>query len=250
MTNDNKVFTREYYLTPGECNSEEEMPIWLLANRIIEVATLHANSWGIGYKRLKLDNQAWVLSRIAIEMKEYPKVGENYTLSTWIESFNRHFSERNVEIRNESGDIIGYARTIWVVINTSTRESCDISALEFIKDNATDRPCPIDKQSRIKTVEHRREGRYRFMYTDIDFNRHVNTIRYICSLLNQWDLSFFDNHTIRRFEISFMKETYANTEVVIGIDDTNPLDCTAEIVDGATPLCKARVVFEERSNQK
>ena len=37
------------------------MPVWLMTERIIDVATEHANSWGVGYARLILDNQAWVL---------------------------------------------------------------------------------------------------------------------------------------------------------------------------------------------
>ena len=49
------------------------MPVWLLTERIIDVATEHANSWEVGYARLIIDNQAWVLSRVAIEMKRWPK---------------------------------------------------------------------------------------------------------------------------------------------------------------------------------
>ena len=137
--NINNVFSRQFYLLPGECNSEQEMPLWLLVNRIIEVATLHADSLGIGYRRLSRDNQAWVLSRMAIEMERYPKAGENYTLATWIESFNRHFSERNIEILDGDGTAIGYARTIWSVIDTNARTSCDISALASMADHKAEK---------------------------------------------------------------------------------------------------------------
>lgn len=246
MAEDLKTFSREYYLAAGECNGEQELPIWLLANRIIEVATLHANSWGAGYKRLIQSNQAWVLSRLTIEMEEYPKVGENYTLTTWIESFNRHFSERNVEIQNDKGKAIGYARSVWAVIDITTRQSCDISALDFMKDNIIDRECPIDKQSRVKDVAHTRECKHIFKYSDIDFNRHVNTIKYICAILDQWDLEYYDKNLIHRFEISFIKETYCGTEVIIGIDDTAADGFTAEITHEGNPLCKSKIIFTPR----
>lgn len=240
-----QLFSSTFYLTPGECNAEQEMPLWLLTNRIIEVATLHANSWGVGYKTLKKYNHAWVLSRVTIEMKHYPKVGEHYTLTTWIESYNRHFSERNVEITNEAGEILGYARTIWSVINLETRESCDLSKLQFGEDNIADKECPIEKQSRIRSFEHVRESKYTFQYTDIDFNRHVNTIRYICVILNNWSLDFYDKNYIKRFEITFAKETYIGTEVTIGIDDREK-ECLAELVSDGTSLCKAKIIFQER----
>lgn len=240
-----KSFSKTYLTVPGECNGEKELPVWQIADKIIEVATLHANSWGVGYKRLIVDNHAWVLSRVAIEMSRYPKVNESYTLTTWIEDYNRHFSERNVEITDSEGSVIGYARTIWVVINLTTRESQDISALEYIRENALDKQCPIDKMTRIRQVEHVRESRYTFQYSDIDFNRHVNSVRYICLLMNQWTIDRYDSHSVRRFEISYLKEAHAGEEVTIGIDDTTD-DCLLEILHGQECLCRARILFEER----
>ena len=107
MTTDSKIYSKSWLLTPGECNCEKEMPVWLMTERIIDVATEHANSWGVGYARLILDNQAWVLSRVAIEMKRWPKVNETYTLSTWVEDYNRHFSDRNIEVTDTDGNVIG-----------------------------------------------------------------------------------------------------------------------------------------------
>lgn len=133
MTTDSKIYSKSWLLTPGECNCEKEMPVWLMTERIIDVATEHANSWGVGYARLILDNQAWVLSRVAIEMKRWPKVNETYTLSTWVEDYNRHFSERNIEVTDTDGNVIGHARTVWVVIDLTTRQSCDISSLDYIQ---------------------------------------------------------------------------------------------------------------------
>ena len=46
------IFEQTYFLTPAECNPEGRMPITLLINRLIEVATLHANELGIGYATL------------------------------------------------------------------------------------------------------------------------------------------------------------------------------------------------------
>lgn len=46
------LFEQTYFLTPAECNPEGRMPITLLINRLIEVATLHANELGIGYATL------------------------------------------------------------------------------------------------------------------------------------------------------------------------------------------------------
>lgn len=93
-----KEYTHRYYLTAGECDAQQCMPIPLVARRVIEVATEHANSWGVGYARLIQNNEAWVLSRLTIELSSYPGINSDYSLTTWVEGFNRHFSESLAEI--------------------------------------------------------------------------------------------------------------------------------------------------------
>lgn len=245
METDKKIYSKTWLLTPGECNCEKEMPVWLMTERIIDVATEHANSWGVGYARLIVDNQAWVLSRVAIEMTRWPKVNETYTLSTWVEDYNRHFSERNIEIYDADDNVIGHARTIWVVIDLTTRQSCDISALDYIRDNVLDKDCPIDKHSHIRRVDAARSANYTFQYSDIDFNQHVNSLRYIRLLLDQWTIGFHDKHSIKRFEIAYMKEGYAGQSVTISVDDRSD-DCLMEIAHDGEVLCRTRIVFENR----
>lgn len=239
-----KEYTGSFFLMPGECNAQQIMPVSLLVSRIIEVATAHANRWGVGYSALKENNEAWVLSRVTVEMKRYPRVNENYSLTTWIEAYNRRFSERNFAISDGKGNVIGYARTIWVVINSITRESADISQFSYIVNNISDRPCPIEKQSRLRALDGIRTSKYIFQYSDIDFNRHVNSVRYIEHLLNQWNLDFYDNHVIERFEIAYMKECLYGMEVEIKVNDSTA-DCHAEILHDGEPLCRARIVFRD-----
>lgn len=245
MTTDSKIYSKSWLLTPGECNCEKEMPVWLMTERIIDVATEHANSWGVGYARLILDNQAWVLSRVAIEMKRWPKVNETYTLSTWVEDYNRHFSERNIEVTDTDGNVIGHAHTVWVVIDLTTRQSCDISSLDYIRNNLCEKECPIAKHTRIRSVDAARTSEYTFQYSDIDFNQHVNSLRYIRLLLDQWTADFHNEHVVKRFEIAYMNEGLPEQTVQISVDDRSD-DCTLEISHGSEPLCRTRIVFDNR----
>lgn len=87
-----KQHTHSYTLTAGESNAEGVMPLTLLVERIIEISTEHANNLNIGYATLIKQNIGWVLSRLSVEMTSLPTINESYTLTTWIESYNRHFS--------------------------------------------------------------------------------------------------------------------------------------------------------------
>ncbi len=230
-SNDKKVFSKTYYLAAGECNPQGELPLTLLMTRIIEVATLHANSWGVGYARLIQENQVWVLSRVTIEMMAYPRVNENYRLTTWIEDYNRHFSQRNMRIDDAEGNPLGYVRTIWMVIDMNTRASVDISQLAYIRENVSDMQCPIEPMSRLHPIQDGRAIDYTFGYMDCDFNRHVNTVRYLSHLMNLFDMERYDHNFISRMEISFVKETrYGETAQFI-IDDSDPMDTLMSVTD-------------------
>jgi acyl-ACP thioesterase len=236
FNNIDSVFTNRYFLTPGECNPQQRMPLTLLINRLIEIATLHANQIGIGYAFLTLEHQTWVLSRVAVEMKRYPGVNENYTISTWITSISRLFSERDFEICGDDGEVIGHARTVWAVIDTRTRQVGDISRISWVKEIIPLRECPVEKPSRPRSVVAPQEGeapagyreaKYRFQYTDIDFNRHVNSSRYIELLLNQWSLDFHDANRLTRFEIAYIHEAHFDMEATLRMQD-EPIAMAAE----------------------
>lgn len=243
-----KEFSQTYFLTPAECNPQQRMPITLLINRLIEVATLAANRVGMGWEYLKQFDQTWVLSRVAVEMRRYPGVNDHYTITTWINSINRLFSERDMEITDGAGEVIGYARTVWAVLDINTRQACDISRMSWVNDLIPERSCPVEKPSRLSALKEYTSSRYRFTYCDLDFNRHVNSSRYIELLLNQWSLDFHDANRLTRFEIAYLHEARYDEEVEVRLSEApGQLSPTrAELVRDSTALCRAMLTFSPR----
>ena len=47
-----KEYSQTFVLSAGECNPQGELSVPMLIERVIEVATAHANAWGVGYERL------------------------------------------------------------------------------------------------------------------------------------------------------------------------------------------------------
>jgi acyl-ACP thioesterase len=217
-----KKFTQEIFLTAGQCTPQNELPLQTLARDLIEAATLHANALGVGYSRLCQLGLSWVLSRLSIEMYQWPTVNTTYVIETWVQNHNRRFSERDFRIADTDGNTLGYARSIWMTINTATREGGDLSALTPLAEAMTPtditmapmgRTAPIDPQAATTTP-------YTFHFTDCDNNRHVNTARYIEVMLNLWSMDFFDNNKISRFDIAFHHECHYgdNVEILLATD--------------------------------
>ena len=211
-----KEFRHEYFLVASHCNAQKELSISVLAEQMIDVAVEHANSIDIGYSRLQTINALWVLSRVTIELERLPRIEERYTLITWVESFHRMFSSRNFVILGGDGSEIGHARTLWVAIDKDTRRPTDLTSLVEGRDLESERECPVVQRGKLREF---RQGddmdHYTFQTTDIDFNRHVNTVRYIELVINRWSLDFYDRHRIRLFDINFRNEAHYGDRAII-----------------------------------
>lgn len=213
------ILRRTYMVKPSECNAQQELPLSLLVAQVIDIATDHANLLGIGFLNLEGDGLGWVLSRLSVEMSRWPKNGESYVLSTWIESYNAHFSERNFSIVSENGDVLGYVRTIWTIIDLYSHKGVGTAGTVLAPEMIRGSECPIPKHSRNRRADDMKSVEYTFKYCDLDFYRHVNTVRYISLLLNQFSLEDFDTHTLSRFDIAFAHEAKYGQTAIIQIKD-------------------------------
>lgn len=259
-----KVLSETFFLSAGETNAEQEMSLPLLVSKLIDIATLHANHLGIGNPSMKEMKAGWVLARLAVEIKDYPKVNENYTLSTWIESFNRHFSTRCFELKNEKNETVGYARSIWMVMHTENHINVGLSHFTLPENLISGEEVPIPPMakhvSRICTDESDYDPKtclmathspmeYTFQYCDLDAYRHVNTVRYISLLLNQFSLKEHDEMMVKRIELSFLHEAkYGMNVSLYRSDEKNNGVSSFSLVETANfnQILYARIMREDR----
>lgn len=200
----------EYFLTAAECDAHGRMPLTLMVERIIETATEHANRLGIGFVDLKRHDIGWVLSRLSIDLDERPRMNTRYQLRTYINDLNRRYSTRTHElsvIEDGSARVVGHSRTVWMAINTSTRTAADLSVINGEYCVRPDSPCPVEAPARF-TMQGQPvyRGEYMFRYTDIDVNGHVNSVRYLDTILESRPMEWHDSHDIARFDIIYHRE--------------------------------------------
>lgn len=214
------ILKRELMAKPSECNAAQELPLPLLVSQMIDIATDHANELGIGFLELGPKGLGWVLSRLSVEMARWPVNGETYFLSTWIESYNAHYSERCFSVESVNGEMLGYGRTIWMIIDLATHKSVGTAGTVVPPEMMPAFPCPIPRMSRHKNFTPAKISEYTFQYCDLDYYRHVNTVRYVSLLLNRFTLEEMDASILSRFDIAFAHEAkYAQKAVISSIDE-------------------------------
>ncbi len=245
-----KTFSHQFYLTAAEVTAQREMPLSRLVTLIIETATGHANQLGIGFDFMISHGISWVLSRLTIEIKETPKVNHAYRLDTWIENFNRMFSDRNFEmIDEETGEPILWAHSTWMAINMESRRPSDLTALKGMSEAVNGQLFPYDKGAKLLPVQDAViEHEYRFAVSDIDVNRHVTTRRYIDLMVDLWPLEQYEQNTVSRFEIAFKREARYDdvARAVAAPHEGSPEVFDTQVEVNSSPCALARIYFKKR----
>lgn len=179
----------------------------MIGNYLLHCAGEHARQRGFGFNDMTQRSCAWVLSRIAIEMTEYPGMSETISIRTWVEEVGRLFTVRCFALYAGDGRNIGYARSIWAAIDVETRKPSDLTVLGNLQEYITDEPCPIGKPGKILPAESGTDGvPYRVKYSDLDVNGHFNSMKYIEHTLDLFDLKIFEEKEIARIEINYIAE--------------------------------------------
>ena len=180
-----------------------------LCNIMQRVAGFHAELGGVSFSDMQNYNQAWVLSRILIEIKRLPIWKDTIKVKTWINSLENSKSIRCIEIYHNGEKIVG-CETFWVAFNTTTRrpEIASISHEHFEK---------YDSKATLRNVEKikidydmQNITTQKVVISDLDIVNHVNSFKYLEWCLNTEKLTFLLENKIKLIEMNFLKELSLN----------------------------------------
>ena len=246
MSDANKIGSYKFIAEPFHVDFKGRLTMGVLGNHLLNCAVFHASERGFGIATLNEDNYTWVLSRLAIDLEEMPYQYEEFTVQTWVENVYRLFTDRNFAILNKDGKKIGYARSVWAMINLNTRKPADLLTLHggSIVDYVCDEPCPIEKPSRIKVTTDKPSAKLTAKYSDIDINGHVNSIRYIEHILDLFPIQLYMRKQIQRFEMAYVAESYYGDELSFFEEEVNEDEYHVEIKkNDCEVVCRAKVKF-------
>lgn len=212
-----------------------------LTNAILNVAGIDAQTKGFGVDALRADNVSWVLSRMALEFDSRPEEFSEYTVTTWISDYNRLVSTRNFTLNDAEGHEFGRAVTQWCLFDLTERRALDLTARGDLYASAVvDAPSPAERPRRLRPVAPVTVSEHRVVYSDIDFNRHVNTLRYLDMMFDTLPIESFVEDRPLRIDVHFLSECRYGQTLRIGSAPT-PAGLAFEIsaADTATPAVRA-----------
>ena len=212
------------YADPQQVDFTLRMTVPALANEVLNTAGGDAQRKGFGIDKLNKENRSWVLSRMAIEIDDRPEQYTSYEIVTWVNEYNRMLSTRNFTLHDAAGREFGRAVTQWCIIDLAVRKAIDLNTvIGPCTDTLVDAPSPTEKPRKVMGITPQHVMEHRVVYSDIDFNRHVNTMRYINMMFDMLPIEQLTAIRPVRLDIHFMHECRYGQTLTVGYEQRDGL---------------------------
>ena len=200
-------------IEPRHVDFTNRVSVSSLCNIILHAAGEDAHRRGFGIDALAGRNAGWVLSRMSIEVDKMPMEYDKFTLYTWINEYNRLSSTRNFELFDSEQHNFCRVVTQWCMIDYATRMPVDMNTMAKAHEgNMVDCPPPCERPRRIGAVDSEPVMQHKVVYSDIDFNHHMNTMRYIDMVFDSMPIEVPEKMESWRMDLNFIKEAlYGDT---------------------------------------
>ena len=202
--------TYNFSIKSYEADQNGQLSLHTFFHFLQECAYLNAMANGFGFEFLEKENAYWVLTRVLVEIEEFPNWNDQIQIRTWPRGADGLFAVRDFELI-KGGVVIGRVSSYWMILDRDSRkpkriDQYDFIRSDFIPDKAIERK--LDKIVFGTTFS--ALGNRKVHASDIDVNGHVNNASYV-----RWFMDAFSVNNRRRvnsFEINFLRELVLNED--------------------------------------
>jgi acyl-ACP thioesterase len=214
------VFSKEWEINIMQCAPNGQLRHTELCHLLQLTSAAHSDKGGISFSDMQEFDQAWVLSKMRLEIDRMPMYNDTIVIKTWIVSLVSSRSVRALEVFLDGKKIIG-CEAAWAVFNTVKRrpEMLALPDEHFEKFTTT-----FATSSRVKKIalpdENQPSVKSRdVMYSDLDIVNHVNNIKYLEWCLDVTAAKRLLNTHISALDMNFMKELMLGDSIEITAQD-------------------------------
>lgn len=207
--------SKDFTVRWHETNANREMTPSAVLVLMQEMANLHMKE---AYPCLEdfrdVERKAFILSKIFIRFKKPIYAYDKITVSTWTGKETKGFSFYRSFSVERSGETVADALSIWAL--TDIDKKTIVPIIEFKNDFENEESVETDMPRRIKFPsgkELQLVGKKKIMYSDIDYNSHMNNTHYPNMLVDF--LPTPENYRIKGMSLSFLSGSLYNDEISI-----------------------------------
>lgn len=211
-------YSENHTITCYEADANQIMRPTAMLDMMQEAANINATSLGFGYDEMKESNTAWVLSRIHVRFKNYPKWRDNVNIKTWHKGTARLFYLRDYILSDEEGNTLAEATSSWLIIDMNTRRLVRSNELATSEDKCTKEDAiaePADKVTIPVDIEPELVRKHPVTWSEIDAMGHVNNVKYVVWAIDAVGTDIVKERPLKELLINYDAEVMPNDIVKI-----------------------------------
>lgn len=178
------MYTHQRRVTYSEISMQGFADIAQIAEYFQDCSVFQSEVLGMGMDYLAEHHLAWLLASWQIDVKTYPEMGSEVSVSTWPYKFDAAFGYRNFMLQDETGNRLAVANSQWILVDTESghvvRITPEIAAHYPMEEKADMTYAPRKIAFR---EEKEQQAAISVPKAFIDTNQHMNNAQYIRTAL-------------------------------------------------------------------
>jgi len=225
------MYQKSFIISNNDVDTKFQLKVSAIFRFFQDVALLATEHLKIDSISLSKRNIDWVITRMSVEIKRLPKCDEEIIVHTYPGKDMAMLYPRYFFITDKDDNVIIRSSSIWALIDNNTRKVIvDREVISKLPEEKHESQLPLP--AKIGLPENAKFIEKRVIhYSDLDFNSHMNNVRYVELLMDVHDSSFYKEHEIKSILLNYNKEIKEKEAVEIYSDASNP-ETIYVLIDG------------------
>ena len=236
-----KKYTKEYEVNGFDLDTRYRLKKHLMAAYFQNTMACEFADLKLAAYDLQEEGRTWVLTEMGVDYGGVmPRWREKFIVHSWTRKVSGFRVYRDFYAENSGGELLARGTAAMLVLNEETRRPEKLGHIAEILQPLAEEVYP-EYTSRIEKPEmvgekYRLSGSVRSF--DIDFNNHLNNIRYIAAAIEPLPYDYRESHSLSSFIIKYSEEAYLHDSLIAEcFGEKNEFYHTIRREEGESSLC-------------
>ena len=200
------IFTENFKVPYYDTNIKRYASPEKLLAYMGEIATLHSDEIGLTIDDLRENNYGWMLNRWKVKINDYPFARDTIKIETWASDFRKFYANREFKILDNHNKELVKASSIWIFLDMIKKRPIRVTD-NIIKGYGMEGDILFSEFYDFNNPFETEKGlEFRVRKSDIDYNNHVNNVKYFQWMLESLPTYIDEEYKLKEFEILYKKE--------------------------------------------
>lgn len=199
------VYRNQFTITSAQCDPYGRIKPSAILSILQEAAGAHCEGTDVDWNALANRNLFFAVTRQRVQITRLPRHGQTVTVETWPGPTSRVAYPRNTIVRDELGNELLRAISLWVLMDVTTRAMVlpGKSGVDY-SGNLRGGELPVPASIGLKPMVSAETRVVR--YSELDRNHHMNNCRYLDWVMDLLPSAFHREHPVADFTVCYLSE--------------------------------------------